>query len=459
MTQAAQLTDFSDRLSPMVVKELRQGLRNRRFVLTMLSLHLLLSLLTFALVGGDQHGTVKGIMTFLVIVVLLIILPLSGSGALASEINGGTLEMLTLSRLSAWRIVAGKWAAIVLQTLLLIVSLLPYQVATYLHGETELGEAVIYLGYLWLISAVLTAAAIALSSLRHGWVRLIFIGIPLFMTGLGSMNYFFSVLTSRSSSSLHALQLEAVFRGLMVSGWLVFTCLSTAALRIAPAASMLPTVMRLVNGLTLIALGLSAWLTSEPQAFMPWLTAVLGVTFIAAFSEPDRTLPSQYTPFYRLPWPFRSVVWLLAPGWSHGWLFTLLLTALTMALTQWVSINSHAWESIWMLATSFWLIGLLARIMDYRKQGNRFILLMLAGVFLAATSLLLGAVPRVSREPESLRWILTLLPTTYSSLPPPLNIVGLAIAAFWPVLLWPAFVKVLRMNQPAREGARQIIKP
>ena len=126
----AGLDDFSDRLPPMLVKELRQGLRARIFVAVFLGLQLFLGLvmlLATTASGLDGAGQVISQIIFLFFsLAVLVVQPLRGMNALYGEIKSSTIDMMVLTRLSARRIVIGKWAAVVGQTLLLFISIVPY---------------------------------------------------------------------------------------------------------------------------------------------------------------------------------------------------------------------------------------------------------------------------------------------------------------------------------------------
>ena len=69
---------------------------------------------------------------------VLVVLPLNGLGAINGEIKANTLELIFLTRLTAFRIVVGKWLAIFVQCLLFICAVLPYLVLRYFIGGINL---------------------------------------------------------------------------------------------------------------------------------------------------------------------------------------------------------------------------------------------------------------------------------------------------------------------------------
>ena len=114
-----RVNDFPDKLSPMLVKELRQGLRTHTFVILFLALQGLLALVLLtagpiAAAEDSSSGSTGGIVSQIVFCIyalgVLLIQPLRGISAVATEIKQNTIELMVLTRLSSWRIVWGKWS-------------------------------------------------------------------------------------------------------------------------------------------------------------------------------------------------------------------------------------------------------------------------------------------------------------------------------------------------------------
>ena len=135
--------DFPDRLPPMVVKELRQGLRARLFGETVAGFHLVLLVLIFPMLHFGQDSEVAGAQRLLWWIfsgVLVLLLPLRGLSALIQERRENTLDTLLLTSLSGGRIVWGKWLAIAAQIAVTGISLVPYTIILHAAGGISLTE-------------------------------------------------------------------------------------------------------------------------------------------------------------------------------------------------------------------------------------------------------------------------------------------------------------------------------
>jgi hypothetical protein len=189
------LTDFSDRLSPMVVKEMRQGLRTRFFTAALILFHVTLGLLMLGFLMDVRAQDAHEMFWIIIATTLLGILPARGWNALHTEAKDGTLDMLVLTGMSSFRIVWGKWVSLYSQTLLVVSSLLPYMIARYQLGGVEIVRELVALYLLILGSAVITAAMVAFSSQSLKMIRLLFsalVGLVAFGFGIFAFALTFS---------------------------------------------------------------------------------------------------------------------------------------------------------------------------------------------------------------------------------------------------------------------------
>ena len=157
------LADFGDWLSPMIVKELRQGLRTWIFVGAFIVLQAVLVMTLMISSSSGNEEAASYFFWMLVAFILVFIVPLRGYNALAGEIKGQTLDALVLTRLSAFRIAFGKWAALVLQAALIAISVLPYVVLRYFGGGVNSLSELRGLLLFWMLSAAMASVAVACS--------------------------------------------------------------------------------------------------------------------------------------------------------------------------------------------------------------------------------------------------------------------------------------------------------
>jgi hypothetical protein len=167
----SRLDDFPEWIDAMVVKELRQGLRARWFLVPFLAVHaaavtlVWLEYLGVSSKSGIYADTGRGHMMFwgLVFLVVAGILPLRGLTSLHDEITGGNSQLIVLTGLSRWRIAAGKWLTQVVLAGLILVSLVPYAIVRYFFGGVEmlgnLAALLIVLGANSAVSALIIGAS------------------------------------------------------------------------------------------------------------------------------------------------------------------------------------------------------------------------------------------------------------------------------------------------------------
>ena len=139
MDVASKISEFPDRLSPVLVRDLRQGLKASYFVWVFIivqSLALLAVLgewAVFQILGelGNLPVFSGGFIALLGIVFVLI-LPLSLFGSLQSELGvGRNIDLLLTTRLSRWQIVRSKLAVATSLSALILISILPCYTSYY----------------------------------------------------------------------------------------------------------------------------------------------------------------------------------------------------------------------------------------------------------------------------------------------------------------------------------------
>jgi ABC-type transport system involved in cytochrome c biogenesis permease component len=155
---------IGDGLNPILVKETRQALKSRQFVITF-------SVLLFAALAWTIVGSLSMMPTiytspsaprmligyYLVLALpMLLVVPLAAYRSLEGEIDDGTLELLSITTLGAWQIVLGKMASAMLQMLLYFVALFPCVAYAYTLRGVDLPTT-------FLMMAIVLVAAIMLT--------------------------------------------------------------------------------------------------------------------------------------------------------------------------------------------------------------------------------------------------------------------------------------------------------
>ncbi|MFO0601264.1 MAG: ABC transporter permease [Myxococcaceae bacterium] len=165
---------FVERVGPIVVKEVRQGLRSRVFAIffgTLLAACLVMALIALAEAtnsAGTAHGkdffgaylTALGGVCFFV-------LPFVAFRSMARELEDETWVLLTLTGLGPGSITRGKWASIMSQALLFGSACAPFVLFSYFLNGIDLVQIVVALVLAAAWSSFLTAVGIAVATQAH----------------------------------------------------------------------------------------------------------------------------------------------------------------------------------------------------------------------------------------------------------------------------------------------------
>lgn len=331
------LVDFPDRLSPMLVKELRQGMRARGFIILFLAFQAVLAflLLTVGSNASDSAGSIASGMIFTLFgIASLLIQPMRGVNALSAEITGNTIEMMALTRLTASRIVLGKWSAIVSQTALILITIIPYLILRYFLGGMILLGELVFLTLMFLTSIALTAITVGLSGTTTKLVRALpTVGIVLVL--FSGPTYLFS---GGAKSLINFCTMNdwtsriVIFSYLSFISYFGWCALSYGISAIAPVAENHSTLRRLIAfSLTLAAEAIGFHPDTEPEAITLILAFILIPAVIVALTEPSILLPPIYKPFLKRGLVGRFASLFLLPGWPAGVFYTGLLVATAAA--------------------------------------------------------------------------------------------------------------------------------
>ncbi len=316
----AALTPFPDRLGPVMVKELRQGLRAHRFVIPFLSIHALCVfavLLEYGLILWSKSSAPDGtsfeinlngfvgdaLFYGVVWIIVAGVMPLSGLALLQSELNKGNVELLLMSDLSRWQIVRGKWLVQCLLGAVVLVSLVPYFLARYFMGQVELTVDLFQFATIALWTCAAHALVIGVSGYRNLIGRLAALAVAAgsfqvsYATTVGG--FYFSYAGSGAFGggySLVGILLAAAFG---VAATALYVCLGLqlgrARLRIfenplePPASGLIMVLLFIVP----LLIGLTAVATGG----MGSIVTVIVMTFVVLAIDPGPGKKKQAIPY------------------------------------------------------------------------------------------------------------------------------------------------------------------
>ena len=315
-------SDFADWFSPMLVKELRQGMRSRVFVISFLLLQG--ALIFVAAIGlsasAKQQDTsiVSGFFWTIVGVPLLLIMPMSGLNAVVNERKANTLELMFLTRLTPRRIIIGKWLAIVAQTVLLVCTVLPYSVLRYFQGGINLGTELFAIGALLIGSVLLSGVFVGFSPHSSKLTRalLILLGVVLLQLIprlIFARMFVGSSPTPTSGSEWRTYGVLAWF-GLLV----LLIMVEVGASRISPLAENHSTSRRILGFLALAVFAVGGARDFGESILFICTVIVLAGVCIGTLCEAPRFVPTIYRPFTKFGIWGRLAGLLLYPGWPTG---------------------------------------------------------------------------------------------------------------------------------------------
>jgi len=414
-----RVNDFPDRLSPMLVKELRQGLRSQTFVILFLVLQGLLALVLLtagpiAASNDSASGATGDIVSKIVFCLyglgVLVVQPLRGISAVATEIKQNTIDLMVLTRLSAWRIVWGKWCSIVSQSALIVLAVLPYLILRYFFGGMQLFAELTLMIYLFVVSGALTAFTVGLSAIGSVLIRgLVVVGgaafmvvyVPFYFTpSLGTFVDILSFNTRNDTFAALGVLALAVYSG--------YFFLEVGATAIAPAAENRATRKRLI-GLTVVV---ASYLLLGFVDFNHALYAALVVAWLISldlFTERAEFPSIVCRPFLRWGGASRLAGRLLYPGWASGTLFFILLMGV-IALLIFLTTPTDS-EQYTRAAIGFGSMVFPAAIIQVfaRNTPNRFSVYLSLSIVCALLTAILSVLYFSVKE-ELLLWIFSFIP-------------------------------------------------
>ncbi|HTU21891.1 MAG TPA: hypothetical protein VMG10_27885, partial [Gemmataceae bacterium] len=358
MKSAGFLDRLDDLLNPIVVKELRQAVKSR-IVMAALILFLLLQLaiLLLSLSFDERRGVEPttlhaGRQIFLVLQGILLgtcmlLVPAYAGIRLAAEHSDTNVDLLFISTLRPFGIIAGKLQASIVLILLIFSACAPFMTFTYLLRGIDIPSIILVLALDFLVVLVGTQGAIFLGAVPANVGLKLLLGL----VGLGALGTLFG---NAMAASIEMLDLGLGSRLDTPAFWLVVGAVvvvivavigllfSWSVAIVSPPSSNRALPVRLyLLAFWLVTGGAATLLTHLlmsyfhfPLPLLLWmdsLTALLCALILTAINERDhwglrvkRTIPRR--------WWLHGPLFLLYSGSAGGILFLVLLIVLTITL-------------------------------------------------------------------------------------------------------------------------------
>lgn len=334
------ISDFSDRLNPMLVKELRQGLRGISFVALFIALQAFLALILLTTASSSSYENtghmLSRVIFFLFSCAVLIIQPLRGMTALSSEIKGNTIDLLCLTGLNSWKIVYGKWVSLMSQSALILTSIVPYLILRYFFGDMRLLSELLLLFTLFTLSAMFTALTVGFSALPSVILRILlplggaFLALALIINCFADSKWQYQAIIELIS--LQTMEHWLTYLGLLMASFYgTWLCLDLGASIIAPVAENRATFKRILSLVTITTTMVILTLSNidKPVAFFIIMALVSPICFLSLTENPHLALPVT-TPFINKGFLGKILGRLLYPGWATGLLYVGIVYILTL---------------------------------------------------------------------------------------------------------------------------------
>lgn len=162
---------WSDRLNPILVREVQQAVKGRIFVLSVLISLAIAVIIAISVASDHRAGMSSGRNAFdaglaTLVPLLLFVVPMQAYQSMRLEMRAGIADQLLLSQLRPWRIVVGKIAAALVQFVLYVSVLAPLLATSYLLRGVDLPT--IGLCLLFALVFCVAATSFAISAAAQG---------------------------------------------------------------------------------------------------------------------------------------------------------------------------------------------------------------------------------------------------------------------------------------------------
>lgn len=342
----------ADRLSPVMVKELRQAVRSGFVTAALVGLLLIQlgAITTFLLVGYRATPDLRAgqqlfitLQSILVIACMLFI-PFYTAVRLAVERTSDHVDMMFITTMKPLSIVGGKLMTAAALALVFFAASTPFMFATYLMRGIDIPSMIVTLSLGLLLVIVAAAGAILLASILTSVQTRIMLGVLLAIglvlaaaTSVVLLGYMATsgIGDAMSTWSFWGQAAVVLLAAAEVVGLLLL--LAAAALAPEPSNRMLP-VRVFVTGawfVTGLAAAVAAWVSSSWLVIGLWALLQMLVLFLALLIGICEREDWSVRIRRQIPWrAFRRVlVFPLFTGWANAIAWCVLMMGLTLFAT------------------------------------------------------------------------------------------------------------------------------
>ena len=377
----AWLEDASDRLNPILVKETRQALKSRQFIVTFLLMLIAAWLISVfgTLAAGDslEFGSAgRGLFTsyFMVLAIaIFVVVPYSAYRGLLNERDQTTLELLNITSLSPRQLIWGKLLSAMAQVFIFYSAIAPFIAFTSMLQGFDVALVAFSLGISILVTLCLTMFTLMLASIPQNkhLQGLITGAVYLGLVFVISMIFSAAQIMLMETISFDEKEFWIVVGSIVVAGlsfFFLFTQIATAHLTFdadnRSTGIRLACTAQFVLYWSMIAfaqymLGRTIFSGSDVAFVAMWSLLYMGTCGFFAATEADfvsrrvrRGIPK--TPFLRLlATPF-------LPGGHRGFLYLVLHLALIPVILTWMFVDSFTpshWEGWWTVTFMLYVLA------------------------------------------------------------------------------------------------------
>lgn len=272
------IAGIADWNSPVLIKEIRQALKSRAFLITYM-------LLLVAAVGWSVIGLLTAVTSdlenmggmmlvgYLCILgfPLVIVVPLTAYRSLCREFEEDTLHLVSITTMSPRQLVLGKLASAMAQMVVYLSALAPCVAFTWLLRGIDVFSIALALLLAVVGSAALSSASLFMAAIgRNVTIRTIMFVILL--AGLGFTFFMWcafrgAVESGELGNTSQMIQLHVGFLvGLATTGWLLLEAAASAISFPAENRSTTVRVAMLVQSVALVAMGMGLVGANLPDA-------------------------------------------------------------------------------------------------------------------------------------------------------------------------------------------------